>query len=170
MGRKKPAVFEISLFVSLAVIFIFNHFFYSPTPDPDRKRITLNDLEKQSLELLLEMTKLLFSLSTALFGLVGVFVLQARGNGRPLGRESYRNAVLAFGCAAVSIDFGYVFLEKWVELLANGLFTPFERMVAWPQTLQFTTFLLALFFAGALALRELKDGRKQERPHGKSRD
>ena len=145
----------IALIVFLIILFIYNHFLYDPQPSPHPIISQLNDLQKQAISLLSEITKLLISLSTALFGAIGVFTLQYYKQDKKLPTRLRRDAILASIFAALSIDFGYIFMEKWVELLANGIFAPFDRIVTIPQTLQFTTFLLALFFAGSLILREL---------------
>ncbi len=155
---------RLLLFAVLIAIFVYNHFFYDLQPAVAPERHTLDELEKKAIDTIFEMTKLLFSLATALFGLIGVFVFQHIKNEARLLKASQHKAVFAFVFEALSIDFGYVFMEKWVELLANGLFLPFDRLVTIPQTLQFSTFLVALYFAGDLALSEFS-----RRDHDKSK-
>jgi len=63
--------------------------------------------------------------------------------------------ILAFSLAALSIDFGYIFMEKWVEMLSIGIFIPFDNLVRLPQLLQLLTFLLSLLFTGRLVYKIL---------------
>lgn len=139
----------------LIIVFIYNHFIYNPQPAPYPILTQLNDLQKQSLITISELTKLLISLSTGLYAVIGIFVLQYYKADKILSTKLRDDTILAFTFAALSIDFGYIFMEKWVELLANGIFAPFDRIVTIPQTLQLVTFLLALFFTGRLVLKEL---------------
>ena len=148
-------VSKAGLILFVVAVIVFNHFIYNPVAGPHPAKHTLNELEKQSLALLLEMTKLLFSLSTALFALIGFFVVTIGKDGGELETTSRRDAIVAFAFAALSIDFGYIFMEKWVELLGNSMFAPFDFIVLLPHSLQFITFCLALFFSACLALREM---------------
>lgn len=144
----------IILFVS-AAIFIFNHFLFNTSAGPSAILTELNDLQKETLSTLNEMTKLLISLATALFGLIGYFALE---NFKSVGKieSKYRlDFVLAFSLSAISIDFGYIFMEKWVELLSIGIFKPYDSLVILPQKLQLIAFLLSLFFTGRLVYRNL---------------
>lgn len=139
----------------VVVIFIYNHFFYDPTAEEAVRVTELNDLQKEVLSTLNEMTKLLISLATALFGLVGYFALE---NFKAVGKIDAKfryDLTLSFCAAAISIDFGYVFMEKWVELLAIEIFAPYDQMVILPQKLQLIFFLISLFFAGRLVYRNL---------------
>jgi hypothetical protein len=138
----------------LLVIVIYNHFLYDVRPRPQVIQSTLTDHQKESLRILGEMTKLLITMATAVFGVVAFFVTEQYRKGKSLSAPSWRDAVLAFASAGLSVDFGYVLMEKWVELLANGMFAPFERLVTTPQTLQFSAFLVSLVFLARLALRE----------------
>ena len=63
--------------------------------------------------------------------------------------------ILLISFAALSIDFGYIFMEKWVELLSIGIFEPYDKLIILPQQLQITTFLISLLFACRLIYRNL---------------
>jgi hypothetical protein len=143
------------IMTAIGCIFIYNHFFFNPSAGEARILDQLNDLQQATLSTLNEMTKLLISLSTALFGLIGYFALE---NYKSLGRieRKYRiDLVLAFGFAALSIDFGYIFMDKWVEQLSHGIFQPYDTLIILPQQFQIITFLLSLFFACRLIYRNL---------------
>jgi hypothetical protein len=101
------------------------------------------------------MTKLLISLATALFGLIGYFALENFKSVGKIERKYRLDLVLAFSFAALSIDFGYIFMEKWVELLSNGIFEPYDRLIILPRQLQISTFLISLLFACRLIYRNL---------------
>lgn len=136
-------------------VFIFNHFFFNPSAGESAILDHLNDLQKETLSTLNEMTKLLISLSTALFGLIGYFALENFKSVGKIERKYRIDLVLAFGFAALSIDFGYIFMDKWVEQLSNGIFQPYDTLIILPQQLQIITFLVSLFFACRLIYRNL---------------
>lgn len=146
---------RLALLVVLSAVFIFNHFLYDLQPSPTPVVTSLSPSQEKTWETILEMTKLLFSLSTAMFGLVGVFAVLHIKNERRLSKPSINSATLAFAFAAISIDFGYIFLEKWAETFGNSIFVPFDRFLTIPQTLQFSCFLLSLLFSANLALSEM---------------
>ena len=106
---------RLALLLVLSVLFIFNHFVYDLQPGPAPVVTSLSPSQEKTWETILEMTKLLFSLSTAIFGFVGIFAVLHLRNERRLNRSSVNSATLAFVFAAISIDFGYIFLEKWSE-------------------------------------------------------
>jgi hypothetical protein len=151
---KKAIFLYIILFVVFA-IFIYNHFFFNPLAGESPILTELNDLQKETLTTLNEMDKLLISLSTALFGLIGYFALGNYTSHNKIEKKYRLDLVLAFCCAALSIDFGYIFMEKWVELLSNGIFQPYDNLSILPHKLQISFFLIALFFAGRFIYRNL---------------
>jgi hypothetical protein len=151
---KKDFVVFVVLFSVLA-IFIYNHFFFSPLAGENPILTVLNDLQKETLSTLNEMDKLLISLSTALFGLIGYFALENHKSVGKIDKQYRLDLVLAFCAAALSIDFGYIFMEKWVELLSNGIFQPYDNLIILPHKLQIVSFLIALFFAGRFIYRNL---------------
>lgn len=151
---KKDLLLYIILFI-IGGIFIYNHFLFDPSAEEAPILTELNDLQKETLTTLNEMTKLLISLATALFGLIGYFALE---NFKSVGKIEMRyrlDLVLAFSCAALSIDFGYIFMEKWVELLSMGVFQPYDKLTLLPQQLQIVSFLISLLFACRLIYRNL---------------
>ena len=151
---KKDILLYIILFV-VASIFIYNHFLFNPLATESPILTQLNDLQKEALSTQNEMTKLLISLSTALFGLIGYFALENFKSVGKIEKQHRLDLILAFSSAALSIDFGYIFMEKWVELLSNGIFQPYDKLISLPQKLQITTFLISLLFAGRLIYRNL---------------
>lgn len=148
-------VWSVLFVAALIGIFLFNHFIYDLQPSPQLELKSLTDVQKESLSLLRETTQLLFSLATAAFGAIGVMTLHITRTASSSPSSVRANAIAAFVFAALSVDFGYVYIEKWAELLANGVFAPFEPLVTIPQTLQLVSFLLALFFLARLALQQL---------------
>ncbi|MFP9098024.1 hypothetical protein ACLI09_03125 [Flavobacterium sp. RHBU_24] len=143
------------ILLATALLFIYNHFIYDPIAGEGPELDALNDLQKQILATLSEMTKLLISLSTALFGLIGYFALE---NFKKVGKIELKfqaDFVAAFCATAISLDFGYIFMEKLVELLSVGVFNPYDRIISIPRNLQIIAFLCALFFSGRLILRNL---------------
>lgn len=151
---KKDLLLYIILF-SVGGIFVYNHFFFDPTAGESIILTELDDLQKETLSTLNEMTKLLISLSTALFGLIGYFALENFKSVGKIEKKFRLDLVLAFSFAALSIDFGYIFMEKWVELLSNGIFEPYDRLIILPRQLQISTFLISLLFASRLIYRNL---------------
>ncbi len=151
---KHKIVINIILFLALVII-VYNHFFFNPLAEEGLVVTELNDLEKESFNTLMEMTKLLISLSTALFGLIGYFALE---NYKTVGRIEKRyqiEIVTGFCLSALSIDFGYIFMEKWVETLSIGIFQPYDRLTRLPQNLQIISFISALIFIGRFVVKVL---------------
>ncbi len=140
---------------TIGCVFIYNHFLFNPSAGESPILDHLNDLQKETLSTLNEMTKLLISLSTALFGLIGYFAFENFKSVGKIARKYRMDLVLAFGFAALSIDFGYIFMDKWVEQLSNGIFQPYDNLIILPQQLQIITFLVSLFFACRLIYRNL---------------
>ena len=151
---KKDLTIYIILFGVVGIL-IYNHFFFDLDAEESPVLVTLNDLQKEALSTINEMTKLLISLSTALFGLIGYFALE---NFKSVGKieNKFRiDLTLAFCSVALSIDFGYIFMEKLVELLSNGIFQPYDKLLILPRKLQIISFLVSLLFAGRLIYRSL---------------
>lgn len=151
---KNKIYLGIILFLAFGILF-FNHFVFSASAEESLVVTDLNELQKQSFNTLMEMTKLLISLSTALFGVIGYFALE---NYKTSGRINlkYRiDIVAAFCLSALSIDFGYIFMEKWVEILSIGIFNPYDKLTRLPQNLQLISFLAALSFTGRFIIQIL---------------
>ena len=139
-------IWFIIIFIIVFSTFFFNHFIYDISPSPAPISTVLNDLQKESLNIIKKITELLITLATIIFGAIGIFVFQSYKSNKQLPKGQKIIAVIAFSLAALSIDFGYIYLEKWVELLANGIFVPFDPFITIPQTLQFCTFIISLLF------------------------
>lgn len=151
--KKNFVLYTILLFV--LGIFVYNHFLFNPKIGESLIIDELDDLQKETLSTLNEMTKLLISLATALFGLIGYFALE---NFKSVGKieQKFRlDLVLAFSFSALSIDFGYIFMEKWAELLSFGVFQPYDKLIILPRQAQITTFLISLFFASRFIYKNL---------------
>jgi hypothetical protein len=144
-----------TIIIASLVIILYNHFLFTMPAEPSPIVTELNDLQKQAFSTLTDMTKLVISLSTALFGLIGYFALESFKAGRRMNDNYKLELVAAFSSAAVSIDFGYIYMDKWAEQLSIGIFRPNGRLVILPQQLQVVFFLLSLFFAGKLIYRNL---------------
>lgn len=158
---KTKIILSIILLLSLGII-IYNHFFFNLLANEGLIVTELNDLQKESFNTLMEMTKLLISLSTALFGLIGYFALE---NYKTTGRieAKYQIEVVAGFClSALSIDFGYIFMEKWVEILSIGVFQPYDKLTRLPQNLQIISFLAALVFIGRYIVKILFNQKQQD--------
>jgi hypothetical protein len=138
-----------------AAVLIYNHFIFDADPGPTLRVTVLDDLQKQSLDVIKDLTQLLISVATALLGAVGVFVMQHYKDGRPLKPGQFPRAVTALSFAALSIDSGYIYLEKLAETLGNNMFVPFAYPVALPQALQFAFFFIALLIFAAFATAEI---------------
>ena len=144
----------IILFTSFGII-IYNHFIFNPSANEGLILTELNDLQKQSFNTLMEMTKLLISLSTALFGLIGYFALEHYKTSGKIEQKCQIDLIAGFCLSALSIDFGYVFMEKWVEILSVGIFQPYDKLTRLPQNLQIISFIMALVFTGRFVIKVL---------------
>lgn len=151
--KSDKATFFILSFAAL--IFVFNHFLFNPLAGEAPILTELDDLQKQTLSTLNDMSKLLISLSTALFGLVGYFAMENYKAAGTIERKFRIDLIAAFCATAISIDFGYIAMEKLVELLSNGIFQPYDNLISLPRNLQVIFFLIALFFCARLIYRNL---------------
>lgn len=137
------------IFTLLALVVVFNHFFFNPQPRPSPSISELSSLQKGALDGMQEMSKLLLTLSTALFGFIGLVVFKQSG----FELTNYRvklHILLMVAFTVLSIDYGFILLEKLTEQLANDHFNPFELMISFPQIMQFVMFLVALLFSARL--------------------
>ena len=151
---KRNVIIYCIIFI-VACILVFNHFFYDPSAREAVILTELNDLQKETLSTIKEMTNLLISLSSALFGLIGYFAFE-NYKSKGIVEDSLRiDLTLAFCATVISIDFGYIFMEKWVELLANGIFQPYDKLITIPQKLQLFSFLIALAFTGRIVYKNI---------------
>lgn len=144
----------VILIISLGIL-IYNHFFFNPVADEGLILTVLDDLQKQSFSTLMEMTNLLISLATALFGLIGYFALENFKVSSRIELKYQIDLVVGFCLSALSIDFGYIFMEKWVEILSIGVFQPYDRLTRLPQNLQIISFMIALVFTGRFIIKIL---------------
>jgi hypothetical protein len=137
------------IFTLLAGVVLYNHFFFNPSPEPSIPIEELNSLQKGALDGIQAMSKLLLTLSTALFGFIGLVVFKQTG----FELSNYRvklQIILMVAFTVLSIDYGFILLEKLTEQLANEHFNPFELMISFPQIMQFVMFLIALLFSARL--------------------
>lgn len=144
-----------AVIAAAAAVLLYNHFLYDADPGATPLRDVLNDTEKIALDMIKDLTQLLISIATALLGAVSVFVMQHYKDGRPLRPGQLPRAVAALSLAALSIDSGYIYMEKLAETLGNGMFVPFARQVALPQAMQFVFFFIALLVFASFAIAEI---------------
>lgn len=138
--------------ISIIVILI-NHVFFKPLAGESLILTSLNNLQEQILSTLNQMTQLLISLSTALFGFIGFFIFEkARATGKV--EKKYRIDFFTSACAAaLSIDCGYIFMEKLIVLLSMGIFQPYDILLNVPRIGQILFFFISLFCCGRLIYR-----------------
>lgn len=137
------------IFTLLALVVVFNHFFFNPPPRPSAPIDDLSSLQRGALDGMQEMSKLLLTLSTALFGFIGLVVFKQTGFELTNHRVKLQ-ILLMVAFTVLSIDYGFILLEKLTEQLANNHFNPFELMISFPQIMQFVMFLVALLFSARL--------------------
>ncbi len=137
------------IFTLLAGVVLYNHFFFNPSPQPSVPMNELSGLQKGALDGIQAMSKLLLTLSTALFGFIGLVVFKQSN----FELSNYRvklQILLMVAFTVLSIDYGFILLEKLTEQLANDHFNPFELMISFPQIMQFVMFLVALLLSARL--------------------
>jgi hypothetical protein len=67
---------NIMFVISILVIWAIVHFYFNPTPQIEPALKELNELQKKSSEIIIEMNKLMTSLATLVIGGLGVFLLK----------------------------------------------------------------------------------------------
>lgn len=134
-------------------ILVFNHLFFEPFAEPSIIIEKLNDLQKEILKNLNDRTNLLISLSTAIFGLIGYFALESYKLNRKIDEKLKIDLILTLVLTILSIDFGYISMEKLIEMLSLGIFSPFDNLIRLPKVFQLLTFLLSIFFSGSLVYK-----------------
>ena len=151
-SKRFIAFLIVTLFI---VIVIYNHFFLEIFAAPDLIKTQLNDLQKEIVSHTKEINNLLISLSTGIFVLIG-YMSTSGGSGKfMVQRKSIIPLILCFCFSALSIDFGYIFMQKWIQMLHLGIFNPEDNLVKIPHILQIISFLLSLIFLAILIINSI---------------
>lgn len=145
------------VFLFVIIIICYNHFFYTGPAEPTLFIESLNNLQENALDKMSTMIELLISLSTAIFAVVGFFTTEKFKSIEKIGGKNLFFASCSISFAALSIDFGYIAMQKWVELLGNQMFNPFDSIVTTPLRRQFYSFFLSIIFLGLFIYNSLSN-------------
>lgn len=135
------------------VLLVVNHAIYSPLAAEFPAKESLNVFEKESLSTIFGMTELLISLCTALFGGICYFMLEHYKIEKKINKGHRLHFVVAVCASILSIDCGYIFMEKMSELLALRIFNIEDKLITIPKTFQIIYFIISLIFTGTLVLK-----------------
>lgn len=155
--KKDTKVNLIVLLIALGFLLILFaiEFLLAPTLGAGEKLESLTNLQELTMQTLIEKTNLLISLSTGLFGLMGYFIVYLTKKEISTSKFTRIVIILTIGFTILSIHLGYLYLHNWGEMLFEGIFRPFDPMLATFQKLQFFSFLTAIIFA-AITLYNIK--------------
>ena len=138
----------------------YNHFGFDPKLQQPRVAKSLGENEKEAMHSIVELTKSLTTLAGSLLALIGFFLLRHIKRESVLSPLNRFSLLLAGSLAILSIDYGYLVFEKWVQLLNQGLFTPFEPLVAIPQNMQLFCLLMSLLLALLVVATIVSEGKE----------
>jgi hypothetical protein len=143
------------IFVSLVITFwgIANYKF-NPKPEPEIVISELDELQKKSSEIIIEMNKLMTSLATLIIGALGAFIIK-RYETLKIKATFPRILVAASSMLAIfSIYFGYVLYIKMVEMLSNNFYNPNNSLIEMPRKYQYYCLWLSAILFVVFVLAE----------------
>ena len=130
-------------------------YYFQPSPKPTIEIQQLNQLQEKSIEIIIEMNKLLISLSLLVIGGIGGFLLQKYQTLKIESLIQIVIVVLSMMFAVSSIYFGYVLYAKLVEMLSNSMFDISTNLIEEPQKFQFFSFLLSVILFGLFVFNQI---------------
>ncbi|MFP2995508.1 hypothetical protein ABN763_06340 [Spongiivirga sp. MCCC 1A20706] len=137
----------------------YNHFWFELSADPAPILPDLNKMQEQTMDMISRMNELLMSLATAIFGIVGFLIVEKFGSITKLSKNALYFSITALCCATISIDFGYIYMQTWVEQLSENIFQPFDGSLIIPRKLQFLSFIASLIFLGLFITTNLNESK-----------
>ncbi len=145
----------------VAILFGLSFFIPVDTAIPIKNQLA--DPAKASLDFLLEMTKLITTLNTALLGAAGAITVKGKEWSASWNRADGILVVVALICAAISYYGTYLGYIAVLEMVYNGTIYPFSVRLRWATALQYYGTLAGVFFLGLIFTRMLEGrfGRNQ---------
>lgn len=152
MTKIKSNLPTISFFLLIVLAWIIAYVYFHPVPQPAVALESLNELQEKSIEIILEMNKLIISLSLLLIGGIGAFLLQKYQSVKIHSLAQRMTIVLSIISASLSIYFGYVLYFRMVEMLSNNWFNPQSNLIEQPLMFQYYSFLLSVVLFGLFVI------------------
>lgn len=130
--------------IGFVLYFLISNYVANVEPMAAQHLEDMSDLQKESLSVLVEMNKLLISLSLLAIGAIGSFILNKNE-----GLQSSKGWVLSILAMAmlfsvISIYCGYELYSNILEMLSNEMFEPNNPLLAVPLKWQFASFILSV--------------------------
>ena len=150
-ARISPSVSFQALFPILVILAILSLYILIeqkmilPDSGPPLKG-GLNEVQKSSLGLFQDLTKLFISWSIAVIGGIGYFLKSAIEGKHRLTRKSLYAGESVIACAVTSIFFGHMALNAILNMLALDIFSIRDTATVTYGILQYLFFLLSLLF------------------------
>jgi len=123
-----------------------------PVPEASIELDSLSDLQKKSIDIIIEMNKLIISLSLIVLGALGGFLIQKYQVVKIKSLMGKLIIVLSIFFSALSIYFGYVIYSRMVEMLSNKMFNPASNLIELSQKFQYYSFLSSLILFGLFVI------------------
>ena len=114
---------------------------------------TLSNLQEKQIDLFVQQSNLLTTLTGALFAALGA--LSVKDTHQPLNAPDLSVLMLAATFAGFSLYFGYLAYQEIIWMLGQKFFNLDTPQLAWPRRLQFFTFLGGVFFGLLFVLRRV---------------
>jgi hypothetical protein len=143
------------IFVSLVIIFwVVANYRFNPEPEPEVVVSALDELQKKSSEIIIEINKLMTSLATLIIGALGAFIIK-KYETLKIKAAFPRILVAASSMFAVfSIYFGYVLYMKMIEMLSNNFYNPNNSLIETPRKYQYYCLWLSAILFVVFVLAE----------------
>lgn len=120
MNLKNKLLISYLLLISIACLIIY--FFSRSSPQAEVAISTLNELQRRIVDLIIEMDKLMISLSLLIVGTTGAFLLQKY---RGIEIQSLIQKIIVLSTiifAVIAVYSGYMLYSNMIEMLSNNMF------------------------------------------------
>jgi hypothetical protein len=158
MTKSRQTVLTVLLIV-VAVGLIWAHE-AQPLPKPEFLKTSLDQLEAKSLDAVVEMNKLMISLSLLVIAGVSGLLLGKYSEVKVQGYLPTFALLLCLIAAASSIFSGYVLYDNLIVMLSNQFYNPSNSLIKWPQRLQFYSFFFSIILFGSFIVTITLGGRR----------
>lgn len=141
---KKLILFN-SIFFAVVLGVGFGIFYFMPPPVTYEYQATIDEVTKQSIELLGEMNKYLTAVAFGIIGILGNILI---GQVRLKHKENGFTTILfslSLALSLCSVFFGYLAYTKLFEAVSHHFFTTKEKQITYTADNQFNTLLISAF-------------------------
>jgi len=146
---------SLAFLLAVLITWVLADTYLRPIPLPSVEIDDLNGLQKESTTIIVEMDKLIISLSLLVIGAIGGFILHKYENVKIRSLLQRVTIGLSFMLACSAVYFGYVLYAKIIEMLSNKMFDATLPLIQMPLEFQYYSFLFSLILFTVFVLNEI---------------